>query len=115
VYIDFLYGANEWIIAFLLLVLMLAVDEAGFRLGRHAVSRTAEKTKSEISVVAGSIVGVLGLLLGFTMSMAVARFEARKQLVLEEANAIGTSYFICEPNSFQPPTAQRLRAFSAIM
>jgi len=92
VYIDFLYGANEWIIAFLLLVLMLAVNEAGFRLGRHAESRTTEKTKSEISVVAGSIVGVLGLLLGFTMSMAVARFEARKQLVLEEANAIGTSY-----------------------
>jgi len=92
VYTDVLYGANEWIIAFLLLVLMLAVNEAGFRLGRHAESRTTEKTKSEISVVAGSIVGVLGLLLGFTMSMAVTRFEARKQLVLEEANAIGTSY-----------------------
>jgi hypothetical protein len=92
VHVDFLYGANEWIIAFLLLVFMLAVNEAGFRLGRHAESRTTEKTKSEISVVAGSIVGVLGLLLGFTMSMAVARFEARKQLVLEEANAIGTSY-----------------------
>ena len=91
-HIGFLYGANEWIIAFLLLVLLLAMNEAGFRLGRHAESRTSEKTKSEISVVAGSIVGVLGLLLGFTMSMAVARFEARRQLVLEEANAIGTSY-----------------------
>lgn len=91
-HIGFLYGANEWIIALLLLVLLLAMNEAGFRLGRHAESRTLEKTKSEISVVAGSIVGVLGLLLGFTMSMAVARFEARRQLVLEEANAIGTSY-----------------------
>jgi hypothetical protein len=92
VHIDLLYGANEWVIAFLLLVLMLAVNELGFRLGRHAESKTTEKTKSEISVVAGSIVGVLGLLLGFTMSMAVARFEARKELVLDEANAIGTSY-----------------------
>jgi hypothetical protein len=91
-HIDFLYGANEWIIAFLLLVLMVAMNEAGFCLGRHVESKTTEKTKSEISVVAGSIVGVLGLLLGFTMSMAVARYEARKQLVLEEANAIGTSY-----------------------
>src|SRR5258707_5213715 len=72
---------------------MLAVNEAGFRLGRHVESKTTEKTKSEISVVAGSIVGVLGLLLGFTMSMAVDRFEARQQLVLEEANAIATFYF----------------------
>jgi hypothetical protein len=92
VYVDLLFEANEWIIAFLLLVLMLAASEAGFRLGRYAESRTTKETKSDISVVAGSIVGVLGLLLGFTMSMAVARFEARKQLVLEEANAIGTSY-----------------------
>jgi len=72
-HIDFLYGANEWIIAFLLLVLMVAMNEAGFRLGRHAGSKTTENARSEISVVAGSIVGVLGLLLGFTMSMAVAR------------------------------------------
>lgn len=91
-HIDFLYEANEWIIAFLLFVFMLAMNEAGFRIGRHAKSRTTEECKSEISLVAGSIIGVLGLLLGFTMSMAVARFDARKQLVLDEANAIGTSY-----------------------
>ena len=91
-HIDFLHEANEWIIAFLLLVLMLALNEAGFRIGRHAKSTTTEECKSEIALVAGSIIGVLGLLLGFTMSMAVARFDARKQLVLDEANAIGTSY-----------------------
>jgi hypothetical protein len=45
-----------------------------------------------LGVVEGGILAVLGLLLGFTMSMAVTRFEVRKQLVLEEANAIGTSY-----------------------
>jgi hypothetical protein len=44
------------------------------------------------SAFEGLILGVLALLLGFTMSMAVTRFEVRKHLVLEEANAIGTSY-----------------------
>lgn len=81
---------------FLLLVLFAAIlagaSEAGFRLGRRAESRSTENAKSKLGVVAGGILALLGLLLGFTMSMAVTRFEARKQLVLDEANAIGTSY-----------------------
>ena len=71
---------------------MLASIEIGFRLGRKAKSRSADDTRADVSMIAGAILGVLGLLLGFTMSMAVTRFELRKQLVLEEANAIGTSY-----------------------
>ena len=90
--VDFIYGTKEWIIQFVFLGLMLTASEAGFRFGGNAQSKTTEKTKAQISVVEGSILGVLALLLGFTMSMAVSRFEARKQLVLEEANAIGTSY-----------------------
>jgi hypothetical protein len=72
--------------------ILAAASEVGFRLGRNAESRTTEKTKSQLGAIEGGILGVLALLLGFTMSMAVTRFEVRKQLVLEEANAIGTSY-----------------------
>ncbi|MGB7439405.1 MAG: hypothetical protein WBR26_21320 [Candidatus Acidiferrum sp.] len=87
----FLYGANEIIIFCVFFALMLAATEAGFRLGRRSAETTADKTKSIVSTVEAAMLGVLGLLLGFTMSMAVSRFEARKQLVLDEANAIGTS------------------------
>jgi hypothetical protein len=66
--------------------------ETGFRLGHKAAERAAGNTESQLGVAAGGILAVLGLLLGFTMSMAVTRFEVRKQLVLDEANAIGTSY-----------------------
>jgi hypothetical protein len=90
--VDFLYGASEWLIGLLFLMSMLAADELGFHLGRKAEPRTDEKTKSQISVVQGAMLGVLGLLLGFTTAMAVSRFDTRKQLVLDEANAIGTSY-----------------------
>jgi hypothetical protein len=88
---DFLYSANEILIYVEFFVLLLAASEAGFRLGRKSEARTPDKTKSQISAVEGAILGVLGLLLGFTMSMAVTRFEARKQLLVDEANAIGTS------------------------
>jgi len=40
---------------------------------------------------AGAMLALLGLLLGFSVSLAVDRFDARKQLVIEEANAIGTA------------------------
>jgi hypothetical protein len=39
-----------------------------------------------------SILGLLALVLGFTFSLAASRFDARRQAVLEEANAIGTTY-----------------------
>jgi len=74
------------------IALMLAVAEAGFRLGRRATRRIPEKMRGQISVIEGSIIGVLALLLGFTLSMAVGRFEVRRQLVLQKANAIGTAY-----------------------
>lgn len=80
-----------WVM-FVCFAAIVAASEVGFHLGRKAASRTSDKTKSQLLVVEGGILAVLGLLLGFTMSMAVTRFEVRKVLVLEEANAIGTSY-----------------------
>ncbi len=42
--------------------------------------------------VVSAVLGLLALLMGFTFSLAVDRFEIRRALVLEEANAIGTTY-----------------------
>ncbi|SNT04359.1 hypothetical protein SAMN06295912_1343 [Sphingomonas laterariae] len=42
--------------------------------------------------VVSAVLGLLALLLGFTFALAVDRFETRRALVLQEANAIGTSY-----------------------
>jgi hypothetical protein len=40
----------------------------------------------------GAMLGLLAFMLAFTFGMAASRFDTRKQLVLEEANAIGTTY-----------------------
>jgi hypothetical protein len=98
--------------------ILIGASEAGFRLGRKAGSGTAENAESQLGVIEsgvieGGILAVLGLLLGFTMSMAVTRFEVRKQLVLDEANAIGTSYL--RTSFFLPPRVRRLPTFSANM
>ncbi|XHR99964.1 hypothetical protein ACFB49_15610 [Sphingomonas sp. DBB INV C78] len=51
-----------------------------------------EKVESQESFMVTSVMGLLALLLGFTFSLAVDRFETRRGNVLTEANAIGTTY-----------------------
>lgn len=88
---SFLYGTHEVLIDCVFFALMLAVTELGFRLGDKSEASMSENIKCQVSSVEAALLGVLALLLGFTISMAVSRFEIRKQLVLEEADAIGTS------------------------
>lgn len=74
------------------LLLMLACSEAGFRAGHRARGSVDESMRSRITIFEGAMLGVLGLLLAFTMSMGAARFDMRRQLVVEESNAIGTTW-----------------------
>jgi len=74
------------------LLLMLACSEAGFRAGRRTRGSVDESMRSRITIFEGAMLGVLGLLLAFTMSMGAARFDMRRQLVIEESNAIGTTW-----------------------
>ncbi len=84
---EFLYGIDLWLIFFVLVFALLAASEICFRFGRKC-----EKKKEVNELLPTSILGLLALLLGFTFSMAISRFDARKNLVMQEANAIGTAY-----------------------
>ncbi len=89
---DFIYNLELGFILLGSLVFFLIATEIGYRLGRRHQDQFNADAKSELSIVQGAMMGLLALLLGFTFSMAISRFETRKQLVLEEANAIGTTY-----------------------
>jgi hypothetical protein len=77
----------------LLIALFLGASEVGLRLGRR-VSRDSDHAVDlqELSTIQAAVLGLLALLLGFTFSMAASRFEARKELLRDEVNAIGTTY-----------------------
>jgi hypothetical protein len=66
--------------------------EGGYRLGRWRRSRTAEEKETPVGAMVASILALFAFLLGFTFNMASTRFEARRQTLLNEANAIGTTY-----------------------
>jgi hypothetical protein len=72
--------------------LLFAGLEAGFRLGRRASLDQDAAASSQIGAIQGAILGMLGLLLAFSFSAAGARFLERQDLIVQEANAIGTAW-----------------------
>jgi hypothetical protein len=79
--------------------------EGGFRLGRWWQERTPGEQEGPTGMLVGSILALLAFLLAVTMGMASDRFDARRGIVLDEANAIGTTYlragYLPEPASSQ--------------
>lgn len=74
-----------------LLLLMLLTMEAGFRSGRRKKAIASEAI-TQANAVLASMLGLLALLLAFTFSAALQRYDERSQAVVAEANAIGTAY-----------------------
>lgn len=77
------------LITLAMVVLLAAAGEIGFRRGVR--KRDAKDSfRSLMSGTGGAMLGLLGLLLGFTLSMAVSRWDTRRDVIVNEANAIGT-------------------------
>jgi hypothetical protein len=78
-----------FVITFLLVV---AAIEGGYRLGSYRKRRSDSEKDGPVGAMVGATLGLLAFMLAFTFGMAASRFDTRKQLVLDEANAIGTTY-----------------------
>lgn len=89
---EVLYGINEWVWFFLAAVIFYGAAEIGFRYGSRSADRTQSDIHTHVATVEGALLGLLALLLGFAFAMAMSRFEARKHVVLEEVNDLGTTY-----------------------
>ena len=71
---------------------LLSVVELGRWLGRRRIAQDPHAASMGRTVVDGAIFGLFGLLVAFTFSGAVARFDARRAMIGQEANDIGTAY-----------------------
>jgi len=110
---DFLYNANEWLIALVFLAILLLVGEVGFRLGKRMEPGVEESTKSQITSIQGAMLALFGLLLAFTFAMAVSRYDLRKQLVVEESTSIGTTHLRAQllPEPYRTEISRLLRHY----
>jgi len=94
-----------------LFVSVLVFLELGRRLGlRHLA---ADGTRDGFGTVEGAVFGLLGLLLAFTFSGAAERFDQRRRLITEEANAIGTAWLRIDlaPAEAQPELRAGFRRY----
>ena len=84
--------------------IMLAI-ELGYRYGRSVHKRSEDEKESPVTAIAGSILGLVAFMLAVTFGLVANRFDERKSLVREEANAIRTAWarsdFLPEPERAQ--------------
>jgi hypothetical protein len=91
------FGLNTWLLVLLIAAIMLLATAAGLVFGR-VIARKAEERgdgdslREHFGVLQGALIGFMGLVLAFGLSLAVTRYENRRADVVTEANAIGTTY-----------------------
>jgi hypothetical protein len=84
--------ANQTAVFVIVGLLLCGLAELGYRFGRGVSRRDPDAAKGQGGAIQGAVLGLLGLLLGFTFAMAVSRHDARRQVIVDEANSIGTTW-----------------------
>ncbi len=100
------------VICGLMLAIMLCI-EMGYRVGRRRWACAPNMSLNVSSTIQASILGLMGLLIGFTFYSAGARFDARRNITGQEANAIGTAYLRIDllPEDAQPQLRDDFRKY----
>lgn len=98
-----------WAIALLSLAGMFAAHEIGVRIGirRHAATNDGSGASDEAFIVSG-VLGLLALLMAFSFSMSLNRFEQRRDLMLAETSAVGNLAMMSQATTV--PEGERIRA-----
>jgi hypothetical protein len=102
-----------WSLIAAVFIVMLLLLELGRRIGRWRAAGGPQGARPEVGALDGAVFALLGLLVAFTFSGAASRWDARRQLVVEEANAIGTAYLRLDvlPPDAQPALREKFRQY----
>jgi hypothetical protein len=110
---ELLYGYSSLAIAAILFLSIIVFNETGFRVGRFVQVRTDSEVKTLTGSIQASILGLLALLLGFTFSMSMQRFDNRSMALIDEANAIGTAMLRVQllPDKYEKEAKEYFRQY----
>jgi hypothetical protein len=105
--------SSQWAVIAIVAIVLLAAAELGFRFGVRLHRTKDQARKDQLGGIQGAMLGLLALLLGFTFAMAVNRYDSRRELVLQEANAIGTTFLRAAflPSAHQADVEKLLRRY----
>lgn len=80
-----------WVFFLLTVGLVLLSVFVGYRAGGIRRKDSEGAPEGPVGAVVGAVLGLLAFMLAFTFSMAAGRFDTRKQLLLDEVNALETA------------------------
>jgi hypothetical protein len=86
-----LYRIGAHWLAIAIFLLILATNWLGFRYRKFQEKKPSMEILDGVGPLESSMLGLMALLLGFTFAMAISKFEIRRQVIIEEANDIGTA------------------------
>jgi len=94
------FSVPSWALALIIFGVVVGAALLGGLIGRFLRERS-DRLKEPIGVLQAALLGLVGLILAFGLSLAVGRYEDRRAALVAEANAIGTAYLrgqtIAEP------------------
>jgi hypothetical protein len=109
------FRLSSWELALIILAVVGTATFAGFVIGRYLRDHSAT-LREPFGVLQAALLGVVGLILAFGLTLAVGRYEARRAATVTEANAIGTTYLraqlIAEPERSQ--SLELLRRYTTL-
>jgi len=85
------FSLPSWAVALIIFAVVGGACLAGTIAGRY-LRRHTDALREPIGVLQGALLGVVGLILAFGLSLAVGRYENRRAAVVDDANTIGTTY-----------------------
>ncbi|MHC4757708.1 MAG: bestrophin-like domain [Planctomycetota bacterium] len=103
----FFYEFPLWGILLITLGILFAGFEGGFLLGRYRYKHSQKSKDSPVGPMVAAILGLLAFMLTFTFGIAGSHFNTRRYLVLDEANAIWSSYAMTDMLADVPGTQSK--------
>jgi hypothetical protein len=102
------------ITSLLLLGTLFASREIGAYARRRRELRNEAAAAAKFGLVMSGVLGLLALLVGFTFSLALNRFETRRDLIVQEANALDTAYLRTAVLDQPQPLRQQIRNYTEL-
>jgi hypothetical protein len=85
------FSLASWQLALIILAILGGATLAGFAGGRY-LRRHSESLREPFGVLQAALLGIVGLILAFGLTLAVDRYQNRRAALVDESNAIGTTY-----------------------
>ena len=103
--LDAFFQIPTYLLFVIVFILIITFNGLGYRYKKNLLAKHPDRVHESMGSIEGSILAVTSLLLGFSFSVAVSKYEARRALTVSEANDIGTAILRCDlyPDSIRTP------------